>query len=50
MSNHLDPEWVILILEAKKAGISIEEIQAFLNQDQQFYQKLADNEQQKIYK
>ncbi|MFZ7945797.1 MULTISPECIES: anti-repressor SinI family protein [Bacillaceae] len=31
--NVIDQEWVALILEAKKLGISIEDVREFLNQD-----------------
>ncbi|SFP59231.1 anti-repressor SinI family protein [Salibacterium halotolerans] len=30
----LDQEWVILIKEAKQAGLSVEEVKAFLNERQ----------------
>lgn len=31
--SSLDTEWIDLILEAKKIGMSIQEIQKFLNQE-----------------
>lgn len=47
LSSRLDMEWVLLILDAKNAGISLEEIQEFLRKEN-YDKDLIKLEQQRV--